>query len=130
MIYATYLLVVCHISYYTTSTCVVRYRPRLQIRQKAYTNRRRLKNPAMYARKQRKKKREEDNRKNKDKNKDKNKKKNKTEAFHSFYQSIVPFILEMCVEFTIAPCALASSISSLLAPVTSLLKSVTTGTTN
>jgi hypothetical protein len=66
-----------------------------KIQQKAYTNRRRLKNPALYATKQRKKTRQEDNRKNKDKNKDKNKKKNKTEALHSFYQSIVPFIMEM-----------------------------------
>jgi hypothetical protein len=55
----------------------------------------------MYARKQRKKKREEDTRKNKDKNKDKNKKKNKTEAFHSFYQSIVPFIQEMWTDICI-----------------------------
>jgi hypothetical protein len=62
-----------------------------KIQQKAYITRRRLKNPTMYARKQRKKKREEE----KDKDKNKKKKKNKTEAFHSFFQSIIPIIQEM-----------------------------------
>jgi hypothetical protein len=45
----------------------------------------------LYARKLRKKKRKEEE--NKDKNK--RKKKNKTEAFHSFFQLIVPFIKEI-----------------------------------
>jgi hypothetical protein len=49
----------------------------------------------MYARKQRKRKREEEKHKSKDNNKGKKNKTNKTEAFHSFYQSIVPFIMEM-----------------------------------
>jgi hypothetical protein len=67
-----------------------------KIQQKAYKTRRRLKNPALYARKQRKKKREEEKReKSNDKNKSKKKKKNKTEEFHSFFQAIVPIIMEM-----------------------------------
>jgi len=62
-----------------------------KIQQHSYIHRRRLKDPRKYARIQRKKKREEE--KNKDKNK--NKTKNKTEIFHSFFQSIIPFLKEM-----------------------------------
>jgi hypothetical protein len=63
-----------------------------KIQQKSYLTRRRLKNPALHARKIRKKQREQE--KSKDKNKSK-KKKNKTEAFHSFFQAIVPIIMEI-----------------------------------
>jgi hypothetical protein len=62
-----------------------------KIQQKSYITRRRLKNPVLHARKLRKKKREQEN----STNKGKMKKKNQTEAFHSFYQAIVPFIMEM-----------------------------------
>jgi hypothetical protein len=65
-----------------------------KIQQKSYLNRKRLNNLTLYGRKLRKKKREEEKHKSKDNTKDK-KKKNKTEVFHSFYQSIVPFIKEM-----------------------------------
>ena len=61
---------------------------------KQWQNRKRLNNLTLYGRKLRKKKREEEKHKSKDNTKDK-KKKNKTEVFHSFYQSIVPFIKEM-----------------------------------
>ena len=64
-----------------------------KIQQKSYMVRKRLKNPLLYARRQRKKKREEEQ--NKANNKDTTKKKNKTEAFHLFYQNIVPFIKEL-----------------------------------
>jgi hypothetical protein len=47
----------------------------------------------MYEKKRRKKKMEEE--KNKNKSKQKKNKKNKTEAFHSFFQAIVPAIIEM-----------------------------------
>jgi hypothetical protein len=61
-----------------------------KIQQQAYITRQRLKNPALHARKQRKKKKEEEQ--NKDRNKIKKKKKNRTEAFHLFFQNIVPII--------------------------------------
>jgi hypothetical protein len=64
-----------------------------KIQQKAYINRKKLKNPTEYARIQRKKKRDEEKNKSNDKNKDK--KKNKTEPFHAFFKSIVPIIQEM-----------------------------------
>jgi hypothetical protein len=69
-----------------------------KIQQKTYLTRKRLSNPALYARKQRKKKRQEEKNKNKDTNKGKTKKTNKTEAFHSFFQSIIPFIKEIWKE--------------------------------
>jgi hypothetical protein len=65
-----------------------------KIQQKAYIVRRKLKNPFLYAKIQRKKKRKADKEKANDKNKTK-KKKNKTEAFHAFFQSIIPIIQEM-----------------------------------
>ena len=58
-----------------------------RICQKAYVHRVRLKNPILHAEKMRKKK--------KDKEKNKSKQKNKTEAFHTFFQAIVPSIKEM-----------------------------------
>ena len=66
-----------------------------KIQQKAYITRKRLANPALYARKQRRKEREEEKNKKKDTNKSKRRKVNKTEAFHSFFQSIVPIIKEI-----------------------------------
>jgi hypothetical protein len=65
-----------------------------KIQQKAYTVRRKLNNPLLYARMQRRKKRKADKEKEKDKNKT-TKTKNKTEAFHAFFQSIIPIIQEM-----------------------------------
>jgi hypothetical protein len=65
-----------------------------KIQQNAYIVRRKLKNPFLYAKIQRKKKRKADKEKANDKNKTK-KKKNKTEAFHAFFQSIIPIIQEM-----------------------------------
>jgi len=62
-----------------------------KIQQTSYLARKRLKNPALHAKKLRKKKIEQE--KNKDKNK--RKRKNKTEAFHSFFQATVPIIMEM-----------------------------------
>jgi hypothetical protein len=62
-----------------------------KIQQQSYANRKRLKDPRKYTRIQRKKTREEE--KNNDKNK--TKKKNKTEVFHSFFQSIIPYLKEM-----------------------------------
>jgi hypothetical protein len=59
--------------------------------QKAYMTRKRLRDPLLHARKLRHKKRAED----KNKSKYKGKQKNKTEAFHSFFQAIVPFIKEI-----------------------------------
>jgi hypothetical protein len=61
-----------------------------KIQQKAYIVRRKLQNPRLYAKIQRRKKRKED----KDKSKTK-KKKNKTEAFHAFFQSIIPIVQEI-----------------------------------
>jgi hypothetical protein len=66
-----------------------------KLQQRSYKVRQRLRNPLLYARKLRKKKRKEEENENKDKNKRKKNKNNNTEAFHSFYQSIVPFIKEM-----------------------------------
>jgi hypothetical protein len=69
-----------------------------KIQQKSYITRKRLSNPALYARKQQRKKREEEKNKRNDKNKKKDgkkKKTNKTEAFHFFFQSIVPHIKEI-----------------------------------
>jgi hypothetical protein len=65
-----------------------------KIQQKAYIVRRKLNNPLLYARIQKRKKRKADKEKDKDKNKTK-KKNNKTEAFHAFFQSIIPIIQEM-----------------------------------
>jgi hypothetical protein len=67
-----------------------------KIQQKAYIVRRKLKNPLLYARIQREKKRKADKKQANDKNKNKTKKKkNKTEAFHAFFQSIIPIVQEM-----------------------------------
>jgi hypothetical protein len=69
-----------------------------KIQQKAYIVRRKLNNPFLYAKLQRKKKRKADKEKEKEKANDKHKtkkKKNKTEAFHAFFQSIIPIIQEM-----------------------------------
>ena len=69
-----------------------------KIQQKAYIVRRKLSNPFHYAKMQRRKKRkadkEEETEKANNKNKPK-KKKNKTEAFHAFFQSIIPIMQEM-----------------------------------
>jgi alpha-galactosidase/6-phospho-beta-glucosidase family protein len=62
-----------------------------KIQQKAYMNRKRLRDPALHARNLRNRKRDEE----KNNNKYKGKKKSKTEAFHSFFQAIVPFIKEI-----------------------------------
>jgi hypothetical protein len=64
-----------------------------KIQQKAYLTRRRLKDPIMYDRIQRKKKRKAEKDKENDNNK--TKRKNKTEAFHAFFQSIIPIIQEI-----------------------------------
>jgi hypothetical protein len=64
-----------------------------KIQQKAYTVRRKLKNPLLYARIQRGKKRKAN--KEKANNKNITKKTNKTEAFHAFFQSIILIIQEM-----------------------------------
>jgi hypothetical protein len=64
-----------------------------KIQQKAYIVRRKLKNPFLYAKIQRKKKRKADKQEQKDKHKHKQKK--KTEAFHAFFQSIIPIIQEI-----------------------------------
>jgi hypothetical protein len=65
-----------------------------KIQQKEYTVRRKLKNPLIYARIQRRKKRKAEQDKAKDRRKTK-KKKNRTEAFQAFFQSIIPIIQEM-----------------------------------
>jgi hypothetical protein len=57
-----------------------------------------LTNPALYARNQCRKKREEEKNKMKDNNNSKKRKVNKTEAFHSFFQSIVPIIKEIWMD--------------------------------
>jgi hypothetical protein len=57
----------------------------------AYMTRRRLKDPILYDRIQRKKKRKAE----KEKDNNKTKRKNKTEAFHAFFQSIIPIIQEI-----------------------------------
>jgi hypothetical protein len=66
-----------------------------RIQQKAYTNRIRLKDPAMHARKQRNRIRKEKTYEAKHKSK---KTKNKTQDFHSFFKSIVPIIKEIWTE--------------------------------
>jgi hypothetical protein len=66
-----------------------------KIQQKAYIVRRKLNNPILYARLQRRKKRKADKEKEKPKDKNKTKTKNKTEAFHAFFQSTIPIIQEM-----------------------------------
>jgi len=66
-----------------------------RIQQKAYTNRIRLKDPALHARKQRERIRKEKIYEAKHKGKTT---KNKTEAFHSFFKSIVPIIKEIWTE--------------------------------
>ena len=55
-------------------------------------DRKRLRDPVLYARKQRKKKKRDEE---KNKSKFKGKMQNKTEAFHSFFQATVPFIEEI-----------------------------------
>jgi hypothetical protein len=62
-----------------------------KIQQQAYITRKRLRDPALHARKIRNMEREEEN--NKDKNK--GRKKNKTESFHLLFQSMVPLIKEI-----------------------------------
>jgi len=72
-----------------------RFSKQWRIQQKAYTNRIRLKDPALHARKQRERIRKEKIYEDKHKGK---KTKNKTEAFHSFFKSIVPIIKEIWTE--------------------------------
>jgi alpha-galactosidase/6-phospho-beta-glucosidase family protein len=64
-----------------------------KIQQKAYTTRRKLRNPLLYEKIQRRKARELA--KNKNKNTKNKKKKNKTEDFHAFFQAIIPIIQEI-----------------------------------
>ena len=67
-----------------------------KIQQKAYIVRRKLNNPFLYAKLQRRKKRKADKEKEKANNKNKPKKmKNKTKAFYAFFQTIIPIIQEM-----------------------------------
>jgi hypothetical protein len=63
-----------------------------RIQQKAYTTRRKLKHPREYAKAQRNKKKKAAMDKNK------SKKKNKTEAFHAFFQAIIPIIQEIWID--------------------------------
>jgi hypothetical protein len=58
-----------------------------KIQQTEYTTRRKLRNPFLYEKTQRRKARDLD--------KNKNKKKNKTEDFHAFFQAIIPIIQEI-----------------------------------
>jgi hypothetical protein len=58
-----------------------------KIQQKSYRTRQRLRDPLLYARKLRNKRRDEE----KNRSKYKGKQKDKTEAFHSFFQAIVPY---------------------------------------
>jgi hypothetical protein len=60
-----------------------------KIQQKAYVNRRKLQNPLLYARVQRKKKQKAST------ENIRTKKKNRTEAFHAFFQAIIPIIQEI-----------------------------------
>jgi hypothetical protein len=62
-----------------------------KIQQRAYLTRRRLKDPILYARIQRRKKRKAE----KEKDNSKTTRKNKTEEFHAFFQSIIPIIQDM-----------------------------------
>jgi hypothetical protein len=67
-----------------------------KVQQKAYTTRRKLRNPFLYKRTRRRKALELAKNKNKNKkNKNKNKNKNKTEDFHAFFQAIIPIIQEI-----------------------------------
>jgi hypothetical protein len=67
-----------------------------KIQQTAYIARRKLNNPFLYAKMQRRKNRKADKEKEQANNKNKPKKmNNKTEAFHAFFQSIIPIIQEM-----------------------------------
>jgi S-adenosylmethionine:tRNA-ribosyltransferase-isomerase (queuine synthetase) len=59
-----------------------------KIQQKAYVTRRKLRNPFLYKKSQRRKARELAKNKNK-------KKKKKTEDFHAFFQAIIPIIQEI-----------------------------------
>ena len=59
-----------------------------KIQQKAFITRKKLSDPRAYARAQRNKKQKEA------KNTKENKRKNKTEAFHAFFQAIIPIIQE------------------------------------
>jgi hypothetical protein len=59
-----------------------------RIQQKAYVTRRKLRNPFLYEKTQRRKARESAKNKNK-------KKKSKTEDFHAFFQAIIPIIQEI-----------------------------------
>jgi hypothetical protein len=65
----------------------VKFTKQWKIQQKAFKNRQRLSDPRLFAQKLRKKKRDEEQHKSKCKGKPLN----KTEAFHSFFQAIVPF---------------------------------------
>ena len=60
-----------------------------KIQQNAYIKRRKLKHPRTYARVQRNRKRKAA------KDKNATKRKNKTEAFHAFFQAIIPIVLEI-----------------------------------
>jgi hypothetical protein len=64
-----------------------------KIQQRAYTTRRKLRNPLLYKKTQRRKARELA--KNKNKNTKNKKKKNKIEDFHTFFQAIIPIIQEI-----------------------------------
>jgi hypothetical protein len=63
-----------------------------KIQQKADVTRRKLRNPFLYEKTQRRKARELA------KNKNKKKKKNKTEDFHAFFQAIIPIIQEIWMD--------------------------------
>jgi hypothetical protein len=65
-----------------------------KIQQKVYVTRRKLRNPFLYEKTQRRKARELAKNKNKNKNTNK-KKKNKTEDFHAFFQAIIPIVQEI-----------------------------------
>jgi hypothetical protein len=62
-----------------------------KIQQQAYVTRRKLRNPFLYAKTQRKKARELA----KNENKNKKNTENKTEDFHAFFQAIIPIIQEI-----------------------------------
>ena len=63
-----------------------------KIQQKAFITRKKLSDPRAYARAQRNKKQKEA------KNTKENKRKNKTEAFHAFFQAIIPIIQEIWMD--------------------------------
>jgi hypothetical protein len=62
-----------------------------KMQQKAFVTRRKLRNPFLYEKTQRRKARELAT----DKNKNKKKTRNKTEDFHAFFQAIIPIIQEV-----------------------------------